>query len=346
MSATLRRRIHFLDGMRGIAILAVLAVHWLAPYCPWFRGGYVGVDVFFVVSGYVITRKLVGSRPSYRDFALARAQRLYPPLVAMLAFTVLLCTVAPGSPISPEDAVPRALVAVTQLSSPLVALNWPMHPFDVTWSLAVEWYFYLLWPLCLGFMLNRRMSMKAIATTCTVGALTLYAVALPLSARWFYFGPVERCGEILIGAAIAMRPELRVPPAALAAFWAMFAVWVTVGADELQPSYRLIVAPVVTIGSAATICHCSGVASSWITRCLSFAPLRAVGLVSYSLYLWHTVPLLLIDKDSMRLSLPLLGGLGVGFAFTATLASWWFLERPNSRRSVHRLATSPVDVGQ
>lgn len=77
-------RVRHLDGIRGVGIIGVLCVHWLAPYLPAFRGGYVGVDVFFVLSGYVITSILIKTERNYSTFIWGRVRRLYPPLLGLL----------------------------------------------------------------------------------------------------------------------------------------------------------------------------------------------------------------------------------------------------------------------
>ena len=151
-------RVAYLDGIRAVAILAVLSLHWLSWYFPLFRGGSIGVDVFFVLSGFIITTVLWRSRAhgsaagAWWTFVKRRAIRLYPALIGFVGLTFLLYAVVPGAPVRADLVAERGLLALSQLSAAAAATSgngiWTpsLNPFGQTWSLAVEWYAYLLWP--------------------------------------------------------------------------------------------------------------------------------------------------------------------------------------------------------
>jgi peptidoglycan/LPS O-acetylase OafA/YrhL len=141
-------RIDYLDGIRAMAIVAVLVVHWLGSQVPAGLGGYIGVDIFFVLSGYIITTILWRSRSQqsihrqWGRFILRRVRRLYPALLGMIVGTLLLFALVPGAPIGLEDLFPMAGLAIVQGYSFFAAAQLgPLGPFAVTWSLAVEWMF-------------------------------------------------------------------------------------------------------------------------------------------------------------------------------------------------------------
>lgn len=121
----MKGRVDYLDGIRGIAILAVCAVHWIGQRLPGFEGGYIGVDLFFVLSGFIITTLLVKRMPPYGSFLRNRVRRLYPPLVGALVGITALAWLLPDSALSPETSLRHGLVAAVQATSLWVTLGAP-----------------------------------------------------------------------------------------------------------------------------------------------------------------------------------------------------------------------------
>ncbi len=250
-------RVPGLDGLRGLAVLLVLVFHVGLPL----RGGGVGVDVFFVLSGFLITNLLLAELDRsgticFRGFYARRARRLLPALVLMLVlFALVRLVVGPmlGVSLLPTRApLWRALAAPllfpTVYASNIVAMrgnNEALGSLTPTWSLAAEEQFYLVWPLVLWLLAKvgmtrwrlggRRVWPLALTAALTVvaGGLALYAHALPRTHPTLdpYFNPFDRGAELLAGCAAALvwryrlapRP-LRWPPVGWIALAALLAV--------------------------------------------------------------------------------------------------------------------------
>ena len=341
-------RFDYLDGIRALAIGAVLSLHWLSWYSPFLHGGSVGVDVFFVLSGFIITTMLWRSRgpgsvgAAWWVFVRRRVIRLYPALLGLVVGAIVLYAVVPSAPLDPAEVARRGIFSLSQFSALWAAGQhgsfWlpALHPFGQTWSLAIEWYFYLLWPLVVLAARSRGVRPARLAVGSLVAAVPLYLVALPLSDFWFYFGPSARFAELLVGAALALwfqaggaptsarRTRSVAPWAALVAIAA-----ITVFAPAAHsPLYRYVEVPVVVLATVVLIYTGYSNAGGPVHRLLSHPWLAAIGRCSYSLYLWHIVPMLLLEKADLGLPRPVLGLLTVAATAALTAASYRFLERP------------------
>lgn len=331
-------RIPYLDGIRAVAILSVVAVHWVSPYVPLGLGGYVGVDVFFALSGYIITSILW--KPSqgtslmrdWWDFIVARTKRLYPALLGLTVAVPVLCFLLPTQ-VGFEESIGMALVAVSQVSSIWRASDaGGLGPFDQTWSLAVEWYFYLAWPVLVLLAKRRGASARTFGKVTIVAALIIYAGSLFQGDHWFYFGPLARFAELLAGGALALWLKSSPRTPVLPAWMPLGAVLVVgtytvLGPVEWSPVARFIGIPLaVTFTLILIVAGRQG--GGIIIRMLSSRPVALIGRASYSFYLWHLVPLALMGGHFLGLPKVVLGVIGVAFAITATIASYLFLERP------------------
>jgi peptidoglycan/LPS O-acetylase OafA/YrhL len=324
-----------IDGLRAVAILAVVFYH----YGFWqFPGGFVGVDVFFVISGFLITRLIGGSlerhRFSLREFYERRIRRIFPALFVMLVFASVVAAVL----LFPSDfkAYAQSLIATAVFASNLEFWREAGY-FDIAsaqkpllhlWSIAIEEQFYLLFPALMLFCRSRR------ALQVSVGLLFVFSFAgsiwsvsnTPVAA--FYLLP-SRGWELLLGAALAldMVPAIRQQNAAELVAVAG-AVLVCASVLLLQPwqPFPGLAALAPCLG-AACIIH-AGSLPTRVTRLLSLRPVVFVGLISYSLYLWHW-PVIVYARN-------LLGGdpgpVGTAalIALSGALAvlSWHFVEKP------------------
>ena len=309
-----------LDGLRGVAILAVVGFHYFKE--P--SGGFYGVDLFFVLSGYLITTLLLEERDRTDRIALAafwrrRAYRLLPGLFTVLT-AYAIATAA--SPLALKRIAAGGLYVanIVWASGSHLLYNTPLAPF---WSLAQEEQFYLLWPFVLVLLLKRgvRESRLAAVLIGLVIVLATYRAALTLSGASLvriYGGPDTHADGLLLGCALALlrRRGLRVPQAAgwvgLAALLAAFAV--------LSGTMGPIAYGLAPMSIACTLLVGAALEPGVLSRCLSWRPLAWIGLISYSLYLWHDFVLWLIGGQAPLIAVPLT--LGV-----ATL-SYYKVEKP------------------
>jgi peptidoglycan/LPS O-acetylase OafA/YrhL len=338
-------RVDYLDGLRAVAILAVLALHWLAWYVPLFHGGSVGVDIFFVLSGFIITTVLwrsagTSSLPhAWGSFVQRRVVRLYPALLGLVVVSVLLYAAIPSAHLAPGEVARRGAIAPTQASAPWAAMQegslWipSLHPFGHTWSLAIEWYFYLLWPLPVLVARRRGWGARRLARDALVAAAMLYAGSLPLAGHWFYFGPTARFAELLVGAALALwllstrstvgKGTSWVPVVAISAL----GLYVLLGPPSPSDLYRWVGIPVAVAATVVLIRSGYAGARGPVHRLLGLRWMTLVGRHSYSLYLWHLPPLLVLENVS---GVPkwALGFTTVTATVVLTAASYRFLEKP------------------
>jgi peptidoglycan/LPS O-acetylase OafA/YrhL len=304
-----------IEGLRAIAIVAVLLCHAGVPFLA---GGYVGVDVFFVISGFLITKLLIGELDrsgtiSLRGFYARRAKRLLP-LSAVLLVTVAVLSMILLSPLRDTE------VAGDIVASALYVANWHfaaqsvdyfaqgLEPSPVLhlWSLAIEEQFYLVWPglILATTWIFRRRGRSVRPVLWVVLALILagslvYGIALTDEKPAFaYFSTFARAWELGLGAALALLGTVKLPRlGAVALGWAGLAAIVYASfAFTGETSFPGTAALIPTLGAAALIlsgsvlaARAGGIEAARFgpSRVLGLAPVRYVGRISYSWYLWH-----------------------------------------------------------
>ncbi|MEQ6898953.1 acyltransferase [Microbacterium sp. KR10-403] len=316
-----------LDGLRAAAVTLVFVTH--AFPSSTFPGG-LGVDVFFVISGFLITRILLKQWREHltiglKRFWFGRLVRLYPPLVAMVAVFASLYAFLPSSGL--HSAV-NATVALTHTANIVATVtDQDLGYFAHTWSLAMEEQFYLVWPLLLRAMLQlnlRRRWMIAITVTIAAASLTgwlLTGDALP-------YNPLTKAGGILLGCAAAIAVDhlpraLRSQPAA----WTGVAVFTAACVGESTGWLaRSVSLPIAVLGILPVVLHCATGRGPLVTA-LSWRPVVFVGVISYALYLWHYPVLMLLRRvvpaDAWVVALI---GAAVSLALAATTRR--YVERP------------------
>jgi peptidoglycan/LPS O-acetylase OafA/YrhL len=271
----------------------------------WLPGGFVGVDVFFVISGFLISgiifTRIDRGTFSLLDFYRRRVQRIAPAMFVVVAITLGLAWWL----LLPRDAVNVARSAVFSAASLANVYFWQLRggyfdsdarelPLLHLWSLGVEEQFYMLWPLVL-IAVDRRWTSRTFLLWCGVAALASFVLGDLLFWRdpsFVYFLLPTRAGELLCGAMVAvliLTGQLAIPSklraalaaAALAAIGASLAIF---NDDTVFPGVRALLP---TLGTAALLAVGGLPERNVITRLLSAKPLVAIGLTSYSVYLWH-----------------------------------------------------------
>ncbi len=327
-----------IDGLRAVAVLPVVLGH---AGLAWFRGGYVGVDVFFVISGFLITgillEDLAHERFSLAGFYDRRIRRIFPALFVVLAATA----VAAALILMPTEFLgfSRSLVAAALFGSNM--LFWhevdyfdasaDMKPLLHTWSLSVEEQFYLFFPLILALLHaggpRRRMRFLSLVLLLSfVGSVYLMGSS-PRSP--FYLAPL-RAWELMLGALLAagaVPPVQRAWARELAAAAGLGLILVAVFTYSEQTLFPGIAALLPCVGTALLL-HAGGSGPSQVGRLLSVGPVVRIGQVSYSLYLWHW-PILSLSRyyairplGTAQLTIALLVALGL------SVLTWRYIEQP------------------
>jgi len=345
-----------LDGVRGVAVLAVLLFH---TDVAWARGGYLGVDVFFVLSGFLITSLLLAEldrteRINLRRFWARRATRLLPSLLLLVALGVAF-----GSFVAPfesahelrDDAVATLAQVVNwrfvdTIGHSLVGLA--RSPFQHCWSLAIEMQFYLLWPPLLLLVAYRRAhNQRRRNVGLLAGALALasaVAMAALVGPSWHtqraYYGTDTRAQALLVGAVLAAiighrlhgdHPPLSsltrvgmsaVGTAAAVGLLLAFVAAPTSGHTMFEGWYLAIAIAVALVLAQLVIAPASVVPTLLATR-----PIVALGRISYSLYLWHWPLLIVITQERTGLSGVSLFTARVAASLAAACISYFAIER-------------------
>jgi peptidoglycan/LPS O-acetylase OafA/YrhL len=353
-----------LDGLRGAAIAAVLFFH---GGFAWAKGGYLGVSMFFTLSGFLIAGLLVHERAARGAIDLGRFwsrrfRRLMPALLATLLGIALYAAL-----LSDTDQLGR--VRADALATLGYVANWRFilsgqryedlfaapSPVLHAWSLGVEEQFYLCFPLVVAGVLaltpGRRRGLVMV-----LGGLVAGSVALSLHFHHdhnrVYYGTDTRIAEILLGALLALwvaglgadlavrrRPTLAV--GGLAAGGATLFAWSAIA----QTNRWLYVGGLTAYGLLSTLLVAAAVAPGPMRNALRFAPLRWLGLVSYGVYLYHWPIFLWLSPERTGLSLAPLFAVRLAVTIPVAVASYHLLEQPIRRGALpgwRALAATPV----
>jgi peptidoglycan/LPS O-acetylase OafA/YrhL len=363
-----------IEGLRAVAIVAVLLCHAGVPFLA---GGYVGVDVFFVISGFLITRLLLGELDrtgtiSLRGFYARRAKRLLP-LSAVLLATVGVLSMILLSPLRNTE------VAGDIISSALYVANWHfaaqsvdyfaqgLEPSPVLhlWSLAIEEQFYLVWPgvmlLATWFWRRRGHSIRpalwVVLTLILVSSLVYGIVLTDDKPAFAYFSTFARAWELGLGAALALAGTVRLPRLGAAALgWLGVAAIVYASfAFTSETTFPGTAALIPTLGAAALIFSGTALAATaggvtgvraGAANFLALPPVRYVGRISYSWYLWHW-PFLVFAAAIWGPRLSVAAGLAaVAASWVPTQLTHMLIEDPVRRApALRRLPNRAIALG-
>ncbi|MFC8803513.1 acyltransferase family protein [Streptomyces anthocyanicus] len=315
-----RRHIAPLDGLRGVAVLGVLFFH-----AGHFDGGFLGVDLFFVLSGFLITGLLLteararDGRIDLLAFWGRRARRLLPALAVVLAGTLLLVWA-----LGPPNLLRYALDDGPWVAANLA--NWHFvadrvgywdsagtRVFSHLWSIAVEEQFYVVWPLVLCLTARGRGGGRRVAAVAAAGAaaslVLMVVLTTPADTTRVYEGTDTRAFSLLLGALAATEPAARLVSRLgerAAGRWSLVlaagigAYWITADGQNSPSLFRggLFLH---ALAAALLIACLARSPRTPAGRFLAAAPLRRLGTVSYSLYLWHWPVYLLLSEERLGL---------------------------------------------
>ena len=352
-----------LDGLRGLGVLAVVAFHFDA-----LSGGYLGVDLFFVLSGFLITSLLIreslsAGSISLRNFWERRARRLLPALfVLLLAGAIYAATIASDVELGPirRDGLAGLFYVNNwvQVGSHAAYFDRFVTPsiFRHLWSLAIEEQFYVVLPLIAGAVL--RFARRPVRT---LGALSIFAAASSMCAAiWLnalnapadrlYFGTDTRVGAIMIGAAAACFVSISEETAAVGAVRTLRFGRMDFKATAGRTAFASVALAVLIIcwsslpgegdllwkGGLASCSICAAVlvgvmghdSPGPLARVLSFGPLVWFGKISYGLYLWHWPVRVLVKAESVGVDGAVLFAIRLFVSVCLAVLSYRLIEQP------------------
>jgi peptidoglycan/LPS O-acetylase OafA/YrhL len=345
-----------IDGLRCLAVVPVVVFHFgLARLAP---GGFVGVDVFFVISGYLITgtiyRDVNEATYSVTDFYNRRILRIFPALFVMF----ILCAVFSAAIQFPADSsrVAKSLISSIFFVSNIYFYNLSgyfsgelsTNPLLHTWSLSVEEQFYIIFPLLI-FLIRRfqRKTQYIILVAIAVASFILATFAVFAAPTAAFYLVQNRAWELFIGAILALSSVAHAPLPK--ASWRAECIGF-VGILLIAGSV-LLLSPSVPFPGPGALAACLGAAAviysgsedTIVRKVLSSPPLRFIGLISYSLYLWHW-PTYVFSRNFGE---PRIVGKISLFVLSVLIAtvSWRFVERPFRRKAYPFSAKATIAFG-
>ena len=347
-----------IDGLRAIAVLAVIGFH---AFPAWIRGGFVGVDVFFVISGYLICTILLAGMEhgSFRSsqFYMRRIRRIFPALIVVL----LACMVAGWLVLfsSEYEALGKHVAGSAAFVSNFVLWN-EVGYFDKAaetkpllhiWSLGIEEQFYIVWPLLLFLTWRLRTGTLALLLLLLFGSFMLNVHAAGIDPAADFFSPLTRFWELMAGAVLAylsLYPPVplwitqRLSPSVISWLGAASASHAATNNVKAICGLLLIVTSVLTIDGtrgypgwwallpvAGTYLMIAAGPNTWIgNRLLANKMLVAVGLISYPLYLWHWPLLSFIRIVNGTAPSAVAAALAILLSVALAWLTYWLVEKP------------------
>jgi peptidoglycan/LPS O-acetylase OafA/YrhL len=343
------------DGLRAVSILAVVWYHAFPAFVP---GGFVGVDIFFVISGFLITRIIIGELATNSFSILAfyqrRIRRIFPALIVMLATTYAVgwFTLLPRDfKLLGDNIVGGAAFFANLLQlqgQDYFAPDASTNPLLHLWSLGIEEQFYIFWPLLL-ILLNGHRLRFAIISTIAIASLAANILIVSNHQAIAFYSPVTRAWELLAGA-LLVSPNadgtacFRNISDDIKAVAGLLLIGFAIGLLDQTSKYPGWSALMPVSGAALLIDARGSIANR---RFLSHPIMIFIGLVSYPLYLWHWP--LLSYLGILRGGVPnfLEKDIAVAFAFVLACGTYFFVERPLQRRRniVIGLAMAMMSIG-
>jgi len=342
-----------IDGLRAVAVLSVVVFHFNASVIP---GGFAGVDIFFVISGYLITSIMVrecgAGTFSILNFYARRVRRIIPALAV-----VVMATLGAGQfillPTDLKDLSWSAIASILSvanvyftyfLDSGYFAEDSHTKPLLHIWSLGVEEQFYLVWPAVILFMfamLRTPVTRFAAAIAATVALVLLSEYLTRRDPAFAYYMIPGRAFELAIGACLALLPlSISVPPRRLGVGLSVAGLllmgWSFVAIDEtvLFPGFNALFA---TLGAAAII-YGGSVPGNVVSVLLGSRPMLFFGLISYSLYLWHWPVLAYLRYAFNEIDL-VSATVAAAFMLVASVATHRFVEVPFRKATLPPMPT-------
>jgi peptidoglycan/LPS O-acetylase OafA/YrhL len=341
-----------IDGLRAVAVLAVIGFH---GFPTWLPGGFVGVDVFFVISGYLISHQLFTACDrgtfSIRDFYVRRIRRIFPALLLVLMATAAFGWIA----LTPSEF--RSLqehLAASAFFSNNFLLWYEAGYFDVQskakpllhlWSLGVEEQFYIVWPWLIFWCWRKRVNRTTVIGIITVASLILSAVMVSnASAAAAFYLPQSRLWQLAAGAWLASitldapgyisrwiagrregKGRLVEHAMAVIGVTLLVVAFTSLGQTPQALSYPGLPALIPTVGAMLIV---AAGPAAWLNRLLSHAVPVFIGLISYPLYLWHWPMLAFLqitEVGAVSLNMTLAA---IGASFVLATLSYLLIEKP------------------
>lgn len=341
-----------IDGLRAVAVILVILFH---ADLSFIAGGYTGVDVFFVISGYLITssinKEMTSGLFSFKQFYLRRIRRIIPVLVfVMIVITIPGCLFLFANDL---EAYGRTVLH-TMLSTNNFHLwsngndyfvdNTELIPLLHTWSLSVEEQFYVIWPPILlllhrNFNLKKRLVLIVFLIVIGLALSTYMAIEDPNTA---YFLLPARLFEMLLGAGLALFwnriPALSIITNHILSILGLGLIFVpafVLNSDSIFPGYNALWS---CLGAVFIILSGKNSDQQGLgNKLLAAKPMVFIGLLSYSMYLWHWPVFVFIKYLGFDLDITLIG-LAIGLTFILSYLSWRFVEKPFRYRFKYNFA--------